>query len=114
MLRGFQEQRTFLLIATQAAKPDAAAFQSLLKPINDCLISVTELKDSNRPDPMYTHLNAVADGLMMLAWITTDGRPYKHVEESFSSAQFFGNRVLKEHKDKYNSTYSRVCNTKSV
>lgn len=63
-------------------------------------MAVTELKESNRPDPMYTNLSAVADGIMMLAWITLDSRPHKHVEESLSSAQFFGNRVLKEQKDK--------------
>jgi len=63
-------------------------------------MAVTELKDSNRQDPMFTHLSAVADGIMMLAWITLDSRPYKHVESSLSSAQFFGNRVLKEQKDK--------------
>ncbi|KAG5928459.1 hypothetical protein E4U42_000592 [Claviceps africana] len=100
VLQGFQEQRKFLLITTKAAKPTATAYQNLLKPVNDALMAVTELKDSNRQDPMFTHLSAVADGIMMLAWITLDSRPYKHVESSLSSAQFFGNRVLKEHKEK--------------
>lgn len=50
---------------------------------------------------MYTQLSAVADGILMLAWITLESRPYKQVEDSLSSAQFFGNRVLKEQKDKY-------------
>jgi adenylyl cyclase-associated protein len=75
-------------------------YQELLKPINEALHAVTELKDNNRADAMYTHLSAVADGIMVLAWVTVDNRPYKHVEECFSSAQFFGNRVLKEFKDK--------------
>ncbi|KAG6101727.1 hypothetical protein E4U14_006791 [Claviceps sp. LM454 group G7] len=100
VLEGFQEQRKFLLITTKAVKPAATAYQNLLKPINDALLAVTELKDSNRQDPMYTQLSAVADGIMMLAWITLDSRPYKHVESSLSSAQFFGNRVLKEQKEK--------------
>lgn len=71
-----------------------------MKPINEALMAAIELKEANRPDPMYSHLSAVADGIMMLAWVTIDSRPYKHVEESLSSAQFFGNRVLKEQKDK--------------
>ncbi|KAF5133669.1 Adenylyl cyclase-associated protein [Metarhizium anisopliae] len=100
VLKGFQEQRKFLLITTKATKPDASTYQTILKPTNDALMAVTELKESNRPDPMYTNLSAVADGIMMLAWITLDSRPHKHVEESLSSAQFFGNRVLKEQKDK--------------
>lgn len=106
LLKGFQEQRKFLLISTKAKKPDStgsnmAAFQSLLKPINEALMAVTELKESNRPDPMYTNLSAVADGIMVLAWVTVDTRPHKHVEECLGSAQFFGNRVLKEQKDKH-------------
>ncbi|OAQ86548.1 adenylyl cyclase-associated protein [Purpureocillium lilacinum] len=104
--RGFQEERKLLLLTTKAAKPELPIFQKLLKPINDVIISVGELKDSNRPDPMYTQLSAVADGIMMLAWVTIENRPYKHVEECLGSAQFFGNRVLKEQKDRHGSPSS--------
>lgn len=77
-----------------------ASFQNLLNPINEALMAVSEIKEANRPDPLYSHLSAVADGIMVLAWVTVDNKPYKHVEESFNSAQFFGNRVMKEYKDK--------------
>ncbi|KAM0354110.1 hypothetical protein ACHAPU_001145 [Fusarium lateritium] len=102
---GFQEQRKFLLISTKAKKPDLSGpdlpvFESLIKPINEALMAVTELKDSNRPSPMYTQLCTVSDGIMVLAWVTIDTRPYKHVDECLGSAQFFGNRVLTEQKDK--------------
>ncbi|KAI5466541.1 adenylate cyclase associated N terminal-domain-containing protein [Mariannaea sp. PMI_226] len=103
--KGLQEQRKFLLISTRARKPDTAGsemsvYQDLLNPINKALMAVTDLKDQNRPDPMYTQLSTVADGIMVLAWVTVENRPYKHVEECLGSAQFFGNRVLKEQKDK--------------
>lgn len=75
-------------------------YQSLLRPINEALMAVTELKEGNRPDPMYTHLSSVADGIMVLAWVTVEHRPHTHVEECLGAAQFFGNRVLKEQKDK--------------
>ncbi|KAM5348512.1 hypothetical protein ACJ41O_008336 [Fusarium nematophilum] len=102
---GFQEQRKFLLISTKAKKPnlsgpDLPVYEGLIKPINEALMAVTELKEANRPDPMYTQLSTVSDGIMVLAWVTVDSRPYKHVEECLGSAQFFGNRVLKEQKDK--------------
>lgn len=102
---GFQEQRKFLLIATKAKKPDLSGpdqsvYEGLLKPINEALMAVTELKDANRPDPMYTQLSMVSDGITALAWVTVDHRPYKLIEECLGSAQFFGNRVLKEQKDK--------------
>ncbi|RFU77015.1 adenylyl cyclase-associated [Trichoderma arundinaceum] len=104
VLKGFREQRRFLLIATKAAKPGVSGsslivYQNLLKPITDALMAATEIKEANRPDPMYSNLSAVADGVMVLGWVTVDHRPFSHVEESLSAAQFFGNRVLKEQKD---------------
>lgn len=105
LVEGFQQQRRFLLITTKAKKPDLtgsemAVYQDLLKPINECLIAVNDIKDANRGSPVFSQLSAVSDGIMVLAWVTVDNRPYKHVEESLGSVQFFGNRVLKEHKDK--------------
>ncbi|PMB71282.1 Adenylyl cyclase-associated protein [Beauveria bassiana] len=105
VLAGFKAQRKFLLITTKSIKPDLqgadmALYQDLLKPINDSLMAVTELKEANRSDPMYTQLSAVADGIMVLAWVTVSHKPYTHVEEFLGSAQFFGNRVIKEYKDK--------------
>ncbi|KAK8128203.1 Adenylyl cyclase-associated protein [Apiospora sp. TS-2023a] len=105
VLEGFQQQRRFLLVSTQAKKPDfsgseMAVYQDLLKPINEALMAVGSIKESNRGSPVFSQLSAVAEGIMVLAWVTVDNRPYKHVEESLGSAQFFGNRVLKEFKDK--------------
>lgn len=92
-------------MATKCKKPDLAGpetsvFQDLLKPINNALVAVTEIKESNRGCPVFSQLSTVAEGIMVLAWITVDTRPYKHIEECLGSAQFFGNRVLKEFKDK--------------
>lgn len=105
VLEGFRQQRRFLLITTKAKKPDfagseMAVYQDLLKPINEALMAVSSIKESNRGSPVFSQLSAVAEGIMVLAWVTVDNRPYKHVEDSLGSAQFFGNRVLKEHKDK--------------
>ena len=77
-----------------------AVYQDLLKPINDALVAVSNIKEANRPSPVFSQLSAVAEGIMVLAWVTVDNRPWKHVEESLGSAQFFGNRVLKESKEK--------------
>ncbi|KAI0404334.1 adenylate cyclase associated N terminal-domain-containing protein [Xylaria palmicola] len=106
VLDGFKQQRRFLLISTKAKKPDIsdsgdmAVYQELLKPINEALMAVGSIKESNRGSPVFTQLSAVAEGIMVLAWVTVDNKPFKHVEESLGSAQFFGNRVLSEHKDK--------------
>ncbi|KAI1461557.1 adenylate cyclase associated N terminal-domain-containing protein [Annulohypoxylon moriforme] len=105
VLEGFKQQRRFLLISTKAKKPDITGsemvvYQELLKPINEALMAVGSIKESNRGSPVFTQLSAVAEGIMVLAWVTVENKPFKHVEESLGSAQFFGNRVLKEHKDK--------------
>lgn len=105
VLEGFKQQRRFLLITTKAKKPnvsggEAAVYQELVKPINNALTAVTSIKESNRGSPVFSQLSAVAEGIIVLAWVTVDNKPYKHVEESLASAQFFGNRVMKEHKDK--------------
>jgi len=104
--QGFQAQRHFLLITTKAKKPDLTGsemslYQNLLKHINEALMAVTSIKEQNRGAPAFHNLSAVAEGAMVLAWVTVDNRPYKHVEESMGAAQFFGNRVLKEYRDKY-------------
>lgn len=105
VVEGFKEQRKFLLITTRAKKPDItgsemAQYQDLLKPITECLNAVMSIKDANRGSPVSSQLSAVADGIMVLAWVTVDNRPFKHVDESLGGVQFWGNRVLKDFKDK--------------
>ncbi|KAI2613820.1 adenylate cyclase associated N terminal-domain-containing protein [Hypoxylon fragiforme] len=105
VLQGFKQQRRFLLISTKAKKPDingsgGVIYQELLKPINEALMAVGNIKEANRGSEVFSQLSAVSEGIMVLAWVTVDNKPFKHVEESLGSAQFFGNRVLKEHKDK--------------
>ncbi|KAI0099927.1 adenylate cyclase associated N terminal-domain-containing protein [Nemania sp. FL0031] len=106
VFNGFKQQRRFLLISTKAKKPDISVaadmsvYQELLKPINEALMAVGSIKESNRGSPVFTQLCAVAEGIMVLAWVTVDNKPFKHVEESLGSAQFFGNRVLSENKEK--------------
>jgi adenylyl cyclase-associated protein len=105
VVKGFKEQRKFLLLTTKAKKPDLSGpeirvYQDLVKPINETIMAVTKIKDDNRGSPFFSQLSAVSEGIMVLAWVNIENRPYKHVDESLGSAQFFGNRVLKEQKDK--------------
>lgn len=105
VIHGFQEERKFLLITTKAKKPnlsnsdDMAAYQALLKPINESLMAVVNIKESNRGDQQSNGLSAVAEGIMVLAWVTDEAKPHKHVENSLGSAQYYGNRVIKDNKD---------------
>jgi adenylyl cyclase-associated protein len=105
VVEAFKEQRKFLLITTKAKKPDLkgadmAVFQDLLKPISTLMTAVGNIKDSNRGDALYNNLCTVAESMMALAWVTIDVKPFKHVEESLASAQFWGNKVLTANKNK--------------
>lgn len=106
VIQGFQEERKFLLLASKAKKPnlsandDMDAYQTLLKPINESLMAAIDVKESNRGSPFANQLSAVADGIMMLAWVTDEAKPHKHVENTLGSAQYYGNRVIKDNKDK--------------
>lgn len=85
-----------------------SVFQDLVKPISEAIGRVSSIKDANRTSKFYNHLSTVSEGALVLAWVTVDNRPWKHVEESLGSAQFFGNRVLQEFKDKYVDALPRV------
>ncbi|KAG4414093.1 hypothetical protein IFR04_012794 [Cadophora malorum] len=101
VLRAFAGQRKFILITTKAKKPDMSSpvFMQLLKPLQDSITSVSELRDANRGSPVFNQLSAVSESIGVLAWVTMDTKPHKHVEESLGSAQYWGNRVLKEYKE---------------
>lgn len=105
-MKGFMEQRRFLLVASRARNPatdgsDKGVHQELIKPIKDTIASIQAIQQGNRGTPSFNLLTSVADGALVLAWVLVENRPWKHVEESLSSAQYFGNKILKEEADKY-------------
>lgn len=73
---------------------------TLLRPLQGEVGIVVDIKDQNRGSPFSNQLSAVAESIGVVGWVTLDNKPFKHVEESLGSAQYFGNRVLKEFKDK--------------
>ncbi|KAK0636881.1 adenylyl cyclase-associated protein [Bombardia bombarda] len=104
VLKGFQAMRRFLLITTKSKKlemsgNDMKVYQELLKPISNAMLDISSIKESNRGS-QSDQITAVNDGMFILSWVTVDARPYKHVEEGLSSAQYYGNKVLKAYKDK--------------
>lgn len=75
-------------------------FAELLAPLQKGIQSVSDIRDANRGKPTFNQLSAVSESIGVLAWITMEPKPYKHVEDSLGSAQYWGNRVLKEYKEK--------------
>ncbi|KAG0649335.1 Adenylyl cyclase-associated [Hyphodiscus hymeniophilus] len=102
VLRAFVGQRNFILITTKAKKPDMTSpvFVQLLKPLQESISAVSDIRDANRGSAVFDQLSAVSESIGVLAWVTVDPKPHKHVDESLGSAQYWGNRVLKDYKDK--------------
>ena len=101
-MRAFVGQRKFILITTKAKKQDmnSPVFMKLLTPLQDSITSVNDIRDANRGSPVFNHLSAVSESISVLAWVTVEPKPHSHVEDCLGSAQYWGNRVLKEFKEK--------------
>ena len=76
------------------------SYVELLKPLQDEVQAVSTIRDRNRGAPLFNHLSTVSESISVLAWVTVDTKPFKHVEESLGSAQYWGNRVIKVNKEK--------------
>jgi len=72
----------------------------LLKPLQESITVISDIRDANRGSTAFNQLSTVSESIGVLAWVTVDPKPHKHVEQSFGSAQYWGNRVLNEYKDK--------------
>lgn len=79
---------------------DSPILMQLLKPLQESITAVSDIRDANRSNAQFNQLSAVSESINVLAWVTMDPKPHKHVEECLGSAQYWGNRVLKEFKDK--------------
>lgn len=102
VLKAFVGQRRYILITTKSKKPamQDEPFKKLIKPTQDSFSAVDKIRKSNRDSPYFINLSVVSESIGVLAWVTMDNKPYKHVDESLASAQYFGNRLLKEFKEK--------------
>ena len=72
-------------MTTKAKRPDiqSPSYREILKELH-----------------LFTHLSAVSEGVSVLGWITVEPKPADYVTEMLGTAQFYGNRVIKEYKEK--------------
>ncbi|EPS45295.1 hypothetical protein H072_695 [Dactylellina haptotyla CBS 200.50] len=100
--QGFIAQRLFLLVSTKAKKPDISSkdYLDLIKDMQAHMTSVNEHRESKRASPLHNHLSMVSEAVPALAWVTLDTKPAEFVAEMANAGQFYGNRVIKEYKEK--------------
>ena len=72
----------------------------ILKELQSMMGAVNDIREANRASPLFTHLTTVSEGIAVLGWITIDPKPAEYVTEVLGSAQFYGNRIIKEYKEK--------------
>ncbi|PNS16819.1 Adenylyl cyclase-associated protein [Sphaceloma murrayae] len=97
----FKAQQRYLQMATKAKKPDmgSPAFAELISGLQHALGAVNDIKDSNRGSPFKDHLTMVSEGTSALQWIF-ETKPADYIGEVVGGVQMFGNRILKEYKEK--------------
>lgn len=78
----------------------SSAFQGLLSGLQHEMGTVTDIKDTNRASQYRDQLNMVGEGMGALQWIFYDFKPADYVGEVLGGVQMFGNRVLKEYREK--------------
>ncbi|KAI5310039.1 hypothetical protein KEM55_001882 [Ascosphaera atra] len=96
--RAFEAERTYLYVAAKARKPDTQP-PELLADLRNASEEINNIRENNRPSPLFNHLSAVAEGVMCLGWFF-ESKPVDFIKEALGSSQFYGNRVLKDYKEK--------------
>jgi adenylyl cyclase-associated protein len=89
-------------VSTKAKKPDmgSSEYMEILKDTQEKMMAVIDLRESNRASPLKDNLAMVADSAETLGWVTLDEKPAAFVADLFGGAQMYGNKVLKQYKDK--------------
>jgi adenylyl cyclase-associated protein len=85
-------------VTTKAKEPKPQP-PELLTELHTCTGSVDELRETNRGSPLFTHLSAISEGIVALGWIV-EKRPADFVKDTLGGAQYYGNKILKDYKEK--------------
>jgi adenylyl cyclase-associated protein len=101
--QAFAAQRHYIFIANKAKKPDDGTHMELLQDLQASIEKTDEIKQRNREAALKDPLTMVADGVGCLGWVAMGSsvKPNEYVKELFGGAQMYGNKVLKEYRDKY-------------
>jgi adenylyl cyclase-associated protein len=71
-----------------------------VRPTQQAIERICEVREKNRPSPFYNHLSTVSEGIPAFGWISMEPAPAPYITEMKNSAMFYADRVKKEFKDK--------------
>lgn len=98
VLQAFMAERTYLYVSTKAKKPEPQP-PELMTDLHKASDSINNIRESNRASPLFNHLSAVAEGIVALGWFF-ESKPADFVAEMIGGIEYYGNKVLKEYKEK--------------
>jgi len=76
------------------------ALGALFSPVGQLIEKIGAIKEKNRKDPNWNHLNTVSEGIGGLGWIGADPTPVPFAKEAVTSSEFWSNKILKEFRGK--------------
>ena len=94
--------QALLRFLTKDAKIPLGTAMAKIKDLQAAMEKVDEVRQTNREPALKDPLTMVADGVGALGWVTVEGsqKPHEYIKELFGGAQIFGNKVLREYRDK--------------
>lgn len=98
VLQAFKAERTYLYVSTKAKKPEPQP-PELMTELHNASDSINMVRESNRPSPLFNHLSTVAEGIVALGWFF-ESKPADFVSEIVGGIEYYGNKVLKDYKEK--------------
>ncbi|PVF97789.1 hypothetical protein CPB86DRAFT_854521 [Serendipita vermifera] len=97
----FRTTRGILLCASACKKPSDTEFMELMKPVFADYNAIAKIKDDNARNREWTlHFQTIAEGASSGAWVQQPNKTSDYVTGSKESAEFYGNRVIKDYKDR--------------
>lgn len=94
-------QLKFLELAASRPKPASQnELVPLLQPTSQLITAIQEHREKKRTSPQFNHLSTVSESIPALGWVAVSPAPAPFVKEMKDSGMFYGNRVLKDFKDR--------------
>ncbi|KAL2871774.1 adenylate cyclase-binding protein [Aspergillus lucknowensis] len=106
VLQAFEAERTYLYVSTKAKKPEMQP-PELMAELHTASDTINNIRESNRASPLFDHLSAVAEGIVTLGWFF-EPKPADFVGDMLGGIQYYGNKVLKEYKEKDRTHYEYI------
>ncbi|KAI0340134.1 hypothetical protein BDW22DRAFT_1360659 [Trametopsis cervina] len=97
----FKTLRDFLQLVATCKLPDKQTLEPLLMPLSKDIEAVARAKEANRKDRDWNnHHTFLAEGAPAVGWVVVSPKPAPYVQSIKEATEFYGNRIIKEWKDK--------------